>query len=120
MSELDAASLRRLVLSKLKTDISALSTAESTQRRRGLALEALSLLLHYANAGPLPAPFPLPPTSFLAKIGLDNSGSRALFERLGFEEKKVSEVWKEVEVRWTGRNGTPPLCTLRWPLQSGA
>ena len=82
----------------------------------------MSLLLHYAShassaLGSLPAPFPLPTRALHAKIGLANAGSRRLFARLGFEEVRVSQVWQEVEVRWTGTGALPPLARLEWPVE---
>jgi hypothetical protein len=43
-------------------------------------------------------PLSLKATSFIAKIGLANDPSLKLFERLGFEKVKVSEVWQEAEL----------------------
>jgi hypothetical protein len=74
-------------------------------------MEAISLLIHYGSTAPTPAPaagisppskyLPLSRDAFLAKVGFDNHASIRLFERLGFQEVKRSEIWREVELRPT-------------------
>ncbi|KAI5834910.1 hypothetical protein K523DRAFT_229545 [Schizophyllum commune Tattone D] len=80
--------------------------AEPAYRRQGRALEAISLLLHYATCGafPLPqgSPFPIPPSSLLCRISSTNTPSIRLFERLGFVVVREVVVWKEVEMRYGG------------------
>ncbi|PWN92098.1 hypothetical protein FA10DRAFT_265901 [Acaromyces ingoldii] len=105
--------------------------AEPSERRKGLAREALSLLIHYASTSPTPVPsvssspsapsraLPLQPRNFLVKIGLDNAPSLALFKSLGMQEVKVSEIWREVEMRWADGDGLPlpaqkKVQVLRW------
>ena len=107
-------------------------TSEPQWRKKGLAAEALSLLIRYASTRPTPAPpfagppppskyLPLPCDAFLAKIGYDNGASIRLFHKLGFEEARRSEVWREVELRPTGgdvrlESLPAPTAVLRWPL----
>lgn len=94
--------------------------AEPTLRRRGLASQALALLLHYITHEQPPTQRRLvSPSNLFVKIGLANTSSRALFGRLGFKEVSVSEVWQEVEMRYTGDGehvGQEPQRVLRWPL----
>lgn len=64
---------------------------------------------------------PLPKDSFVAKIGLSNAPSRALFEQLNFKEVGRSEIWKEAELRPT--DGLEPilqapLAILTWPMDN--
>lgn len=63
--------------------------AEAASRRRGLAREALTLLMAYAISA-------LNITRFVAKIGEANLASVALFRGLGYVEVGRSEVFKEV------------------------
>lgn len=92
--------------------------AEPSLRRHGLASQALQLLMHYVTQEQPTSKRPLlSPANLFVKVGLSNSPSRALFARLGFEEVKVSEVWQEVEMRYTtgeGSVGMPPQRVLRW------
>ncbi|PWN29284.1 acyl-CoA N-acyltransferase [Jaminaea rosea] len=92
--------------------------AEPSLRRHGLASQALQLLMHYVTQEQPTSKRPLlSPFNLFVKVGLSNSPSRALFARLGFEEVKVSEVWQEVEMRYTrgeGSAGMPPQRVLRW------
>jgi RimJ/RimL family protein N-acetyltransferase len=62
--------------------------AEAASRRRGVAAEALRLLMAWAirNTGV---------QRFRAKIGFDNAPSLALFRKLGFAEVSRSEVFRE-------------------------
>jgi L-amino acid N-acyltransferase YncA len=41
----------------------------------------------------------IPTTNFIARIGLTNAGSIALFHKLGFGKEKVVEVFQEVTMR---------------------
>jgi hypothetical protein len=115
-----------------------LSSSESEWRKKGLALEALSLLMHYASNYPTPTPpsatpsnatspsskyLPLPSGAFLVKIGVENEPSIRLFERLGFQEVKRSTIWNEVEMRPVDKGVhlksiTGPSAVLRWSLSS--
>lgn len=94
-------------------------------------MEALSLMIHYASTTPTPRPtatqadpitskyLPLSKDAFMAKIGFDNRASICLFEKLGFQEVKRSEIWKEVELR-PGKAGltlgtsTEPTAVYHW------
>lgn len=104
---------------------------EPQWRKRGLAIEALSLLIYYASTSPTPAPassskaatkyLPLSFDAFLAKVGFDNEASIQLFKKLGFQEVQRSQVWREVELR-PGQKGLSVDCSSlhvsvhRWPL----
>ncbi|GAA5899912.1 hypothetical protein JCM6882_007000 [Rhodosporidiobolus microsporus] len=68
--------------------------------RSGLALLTLRTFLSYASVA-----LRLPPSAFFARIGFDNAPSLGLFRKLGFEEGKRVEVFREVEMRWAGREG---------------
>ncbi|KAF8311875.1 hypothetical protein DL93DRAFT_2126162 [Clavulina sp. PMI_390] len=91
--------------------------AEKSYRRKGIALEALRLLLQYAcsasyvvsSSGSDPITrLPVTPTSFVVRIGADNSPSIKLFRRLGFEISKTVEIFNEVEMRfaWDAKEET--------------
>ncbi|CAK9782116.1 acyl-CoA N-acyltransferase [Cutaneotrichosporon oleaginosum] len=69
--------------------------AEPEFRRKGIAVEALSLFITYAVHH-----LPLSPRHFIARIGTANTASISLFERLGFGKVRVVEVWSEAEMRW--------------------
>ncbi|PWN50960.1 hypothetical protein IE53DRAFT_386721 [Violaceomyces palustris] len=98
--------------------------AEATYRRKGLARQALEVLIQYVTDDPTPSPsvqpdsacsedeevpsppigrrqalLPIPSDWLTCKISLANKASINLFTSLGFEKSKVSEVWKEVEMR---------------------
>ncbi|KAG8931905.1 N-acetyltransferase 9 [Tulasnella sp. 417] len=73
--------------------------AEPEYRGRGLGHAALSMLLSYASS-PVPDGLGVPRSCFVAKIGLENLPSRALFRKLGFRETKVVEVFSEVELKY--------------------
>jgi len=68
--------------------------AEPAFRRRGLAIEALTMFMSYGA-------IELGVTAFYAKIGFDNVASNALFARLGFAETSRSAIFEETtfEVR---------------------
>ncbi|KAL0959146.1 hypothetical protein HGRIS_014433 [Hohenbuehelia grisea] len=96
--------------------------AEPAYRRKGLALEALQLMLGYATGSPtglfLPSgstditakaihvveipksPLPVPATSLVTRISDSNEPSIKLFEKLGFSIVKRVPVFSEVEMRW--------------------
>lgn len=69
-------------------------------RRRGFALSTLRIFLLYASRT-----LSLPPSAFFARIGTANTGSIALFEKLGFKRGKVVEVFQEMEMNWGGGEG---------------
>ncbi|KDR73176.1 hypothetical protein GALMADRAFT_251761 [Galerina marginata CBS 339.88] len=94
--------------------------AESSFRRKGLAIEALQLMLGYATGQP-PALFStvlpgsrspatarsiqdsrlkIPPECLITRISDTNFPSIRLFEKLGFEITKRVEVFQEVEMRF--------------------
>lgn len=63
------------------------------------------------DAAPAPAhtdtphcSLPIPPHWLTCKISLKNEPSIKLFESLGFTRQKVSEVWQEVEMRYTDKD----------------
>ncbi|KAF9479213.1 hypothetical protein BDN70DRAFT_807392 [Pholiota conissans] len=90
--------------------------AEPSYRRKGLALEALQLMLGYATGqpqafcvggAPLPhrhsftdTPLQIPPSSLVTKISDTNVPSIQLFGKLGFEVTKRVEVFQEIEMRY--------------------
>ncbi|TFY60381.1 hypothetical protein EVJ58_g5179 [Rhodofomes roseus] len=84
--------------------------AEPAYRRRGLAHTVLQLFLSYATSAchhalPVPPYHPhtlpsIPRTALVARIGMHNAPSIALFAKLGFVETKRVEVFEEVEMRW--------------------
>lgn len=63
--------------------------AEASCRRRGVASQALLLMMHYAARE-------LGTRRFVAKIGEDNGPSLALFRKLGYAEVGRSAVFREV------------------------
>lgn len=80
-------------------------SSEENYRRKGLALEALRLLLQYATSPThsefsVTSPFPIPAESLIVRIGAANVASIALFERLGFSISKKVEVFNEVEMKF--------------------
>ena len=100
-------------------------TTEPEHRRKGLGKEALKLLMHYACNTQTPSELavkyalPFPKDAFVAKVGLSNAPSRALFEQLRFTEIGRSEIWKEAELRpIVGQQpiSQPPLAILTWPM----
>jgi len=68
--------------------------AESEYRGKSLGFAALGILLSYATAD-----LGIPPSTLVARIGLNNAPSIALFQRLGFVQSKVVEVFGELEMR---------------------
>ncbi|WVO13549.1 hypothetical protein L204_101170 [Cryptococcus depauperatus] len=69
--------------------------ASPQDRRKGFAVEALSLFLRY-----LTTTLPLPPSQLIARIGSTNLPSVQLFRKLGFGIVKHVRVFNEVELRW--------------------
>ena len=88
-------------------DILLLDT-EPEYRRRGLALEALQLMLGYATGtGELfnvgnnySPPLRIPAKHLVTRITESNMPSIRLFEKLGFKITKRVQVFGEVEMRW--------------------
>ncbi|PFH48042.1 hypothetical protein AMATHDRAFT_76923 [Amanita thiersii Skay4041] len=86
--------------------------AEPDYRRRGLAYEALQLMLSYATGTPelfktqllqrSESPLCIPARHLLTRITESNMASIKLFEKLGFEITKRVAVFGEVEMRWRG------------------
>eukprot|EP01091_Cochliopodium_minus_P015918 TRINITY_DN5796_c0_g1_i1.p1 TRINITY_DN5796_c0_g1~~TRINITY_DN5796_c0_g1_i1.p1 ORF type:complete len:177 (-),score=53.58 TRINITY_DN5796_c0_g1_i1:4-534(-) len=64
--------------------------AEKESRRKGIAFEALFLMMYYAVEH-------LNTKKFVAKINFDNSGSISLFKKLGYEEVSGSEVLEKIK-----------------------
>ena len=73
--------------------------APRSARRQGLALSTLRLFLLYASRT-----LNLKPSAFFARIGTSNTGSIALFEKLGFKRGKVVEVFQELQMDWGGND----------------
>ncbi|OCF33091.1 hypothetical protein I317_01891 [Kwoniella heveanensis CBS 569] len=69
--------------------------ASEHDRRKGYAVEALSLFLSYLTTS-----LPLPPTHLIARISSANIPSIKLFQRLGFGIVKHVKVFDEVEMRY--------------------
>ncbi|GAA5922549.1 GNAT family N-acetyltransferase [Sporobolomyces koalae] len=76
--------------------------------RSGLALSTLQLFLTYAKDQ-----LGFEPSQFMAKVSYDNEPSLKLFEKLGFVERKRVEVFREIELGWTGASSWP------WESESG-
>jgi len=85
--------------------------AEPAYRRRGLAQEALQLMLSYATGTPrlfrvdtdcrsTPSPLHIPAAYLVTRITESNEPSIRLFEKLGFKITKRVAVFEEVEMRW--------------------
>ena len=101
--------------------------AEPRFRRKGLADEALRMLLYYITTPPAPAPdatpaeaqvLPLPATRLMVRIGSANDASLALFQRLGFAKFKENAVFQETELRVQDSEAlqrTAPRAVLAWP-----
>lgn len=101
--------------------------AEPCFRQKGLALEALQLMLGYATGQPQAfavvattdtssstsvyhqrnfddSPLRIPPSRLLARISDVNIPSIRLFEKLGFSVTRRVEVFREVEMRYCRQN----------------
>lgn len=85
--------------------------AEKCSRRKGLARDALNLMMCYANEG-----LGNHVRVFVAKILQDNTASVRLFESLGFKLLRKVEVFGEVHlIKDVGANGEGVLDTRnRW------
>ena len=83
--------------------------AEPASRRKGIAREALEMFLAWGRVE-------LGLTRFVAKIGLDNAPSRALFAALGFGVKEVCEAFEEVHMELLC--GEPPPAPLPYVTES--
>jgi RimJ/RimL family protein N-acetyltransferase len=66
--------------------------AESSARRKGIASEALQLMMNYAKTAHNIS-------EFIAKIKMDNKPSITMFERLGFSLHQKNEIFEEVVYR---------------------
>ena len=98
------------------THLTVESCIEYAYRRRGLALEALKLILIYAtdspedfmgsplsrDVPPPPKPLPIAPQRLVVRISHDNRPSISLFERLRFAVTKIVHVFGEIEMRFVG------------------
>lgn len=97
-------------------------------RRKGLATEALGLLIHYITSDPTPRPFglelrpcaafPLPKTQLIARISYGNEASNAFFEKHGFVRVKDIEYFGLTE--YGVKDETRVVCVaprevLAWP-----
>ena len=84
-----------------------LDLPEPAYRRKGLAYEALQLMISYATSPPshsssatYPPQLPIPRSSLVARITDTNMPSIKLFERVGLKIVKRVAVFQEVEMRW--------------------
>ena len=84
-----------------------LDLPEPAYRRKGLAYEALQLMISYATSPPSPSSsatyppqLPIPRSSLVARITDTNMPSIKLFERAGLKIVKRVAVFQEVEMRW--------------------
>lgn len=68
--------------------------AAPESRRKGIAREALRMMMAYASTD-------LRATRFRAKIGYDNHASDALFRSLGFAEVSRSDIFREATLEWS-------------------
>lgn len=87
----------------ISSDFASTFLLEQAYRRKGLALEALRLILQYATSPTLSvsnSPLPVSPTSLVVRIGASNQASISLFTRLGFSVSKHVEVFDEVEMKF--------------------
>uniref|UniRef100_A0A7S2WUW8 N-acetyltransferase domain-containing protein n=1 Tax=Rhizochromulina marina TaxID=1034831 RepID=A0A7S2WUW8_9STRA len=67
--------------------------AEQACRRKGMAAEAVRLILWYGASE-------IGIRRFYCKIGEDNTASRALFAKLGFDQCGYAACFREVELEW--------------------
>ncbi|WRT63391.1 uncharacterized protein IL334_000296 [Kwoniella shivajii] len=75
--------------------------ASKEDRRKGYAIEALSLFLSY-----LTCTLPLEPNHLIARIGASNIPSIRLFQKLGFGITKHVKVFDEVELKYAAETNT--------------
>ncbi|CAK8672325.1 N-acetyltransferase 9-like protein [Clavelina lepadiformis] len=73
--------------------------AEKDCRRKGYGFQTACLMMNYAKRE-------LNVDTFTAKIGTDNKASKALFEKLNFEEVGRSIVFQEVTMQVTAKSIT--------------
>jgi len=85
--------------------------AEPLARRKGLASQAIQLMIAYASRPPLS----LAPTHFLVRIGMANKASIAMFDRLGFAVVRTVEVFQEVEMRAKSGGGVQRFVEMAQP-----
>ncbi|KAJ3505232.1 hypothetical protein NLJ89_g7525 [Agrocybe chaxingu] len=101
--------------------------AEPSFRRKGLAIEALQLMLGYATGCPeafstqfpssslhnLPtSPLNISPHYLVTRINDTNHASIRLFEKLGFQVTKRVEVFHEIEMRYQQPIPNGHKCTI--------
>ncbi|XP_073245006.1 N-acetyltransferase 9-like protein isoform X2 [Porites lutea] len=94
--------------------------AEPSCRRNGLGKEALLTMMHYGNTT-------LGIQKYEAKIGCSNDASLRLFNKIGFTEISVSEVFKEVTLEMNVTEAvqqhlaqaTSHICIHKYPLRPG-
>ncbi|KAF2070441.1 hypothetical protein CYY_008236 [Polysphondylium violaceum] len=65
--------------------------AEKNSRRKGIAREAINLIMHYAMEK-------LCPKTFIVKIGEENQSSIELFKKLNFTQNGPANVFKEINM----------------------
>lgn len=82
--------------------------AEPSARRKGYARQALHLMICFAMKH-----LELGPEDFIARIGMNNTKSIHMFEKMGFEIVKRVEIFQEVEMRVTRR-----VEQFRWLMES--
>lgn len=59
------------------------------------------------------SPLNIRPSQFIARIGANNVASLRLFDKLGFGQVKLVEVWNEIELRW-GWEDHPTAKAQHW------
>ena len=79
--------------------------AEESGRRRGIAQEALCMLMSHAAST-------LSTDRFVAKIGFANEASLALFRKLKFAEVSRCDVFKEITLELEVRTMAEGLVSL--------
>ncbi|TDL22373.1 acyl-CoA N-acyltransferase [Rickenella mellea] len=73
--------------------------AESDYRRRGIASQALQMIMSFATTFSSPPLLPVRLNHFVVRIGSKNVASINMFEKLGFAVTKHVAVFDEVEMR---------------------
>ncbi|WWC85513.1 uncharacterized protein L201_000377 [Kwoniella dendrophila CBS 6074] len=84
--------------------------ASKEDRRKGYAVEALSLFLSYLTRN-----LPLDPSNLIARIGSTNQPSIKLFQKLGFGLVKYVKVFDEVEMNYGVEDDQEILSELNLP-----